>query len=137
MSESTSVIDLTVSQNTSRKRKREEIEDIRENQKVTPKREWEGIVGIDGRLRLVQRGTSVSRKGRLAKWFDREKLISIAWKTGVTNPDGFDQSDCHYFGVTPRTAYEYYVDGWKGYRKNRIIQFISTKLILDNKVEYM
>lgn len=136
-----SVIDLT--QDNSLKRKRseweEEQETMRTNQKVTPKREWKGIMRQDGRLRLVQEGSyhygSVS-KGKLAECFPRPKLISIAWKIGVSNPDGFDQDDCEYFGVTPREVYDQYVAGWRGYKKNRILRFILNRLIHTGRLEY-
>lgn len=104
--------------------------------KVTPKMEWYGLLAHDRRPRLYQsvpncfprRVRSQCTKGRLPDSFTRVKLISIAWKVGVTNPDGFDQTDCNSFNITLAEGYKIYVDGWSAIKKERLINYIWNRL---------
>jgi len=112
------------------------------DQKVTPAMEWYGLLAQDRRPRLYQtvpdcfprhvRNQNI--RGRLLESFTRVKLISIAWKIGVTSPDGFDQSDCGFLNCTLAQGYKLYVHGWIGTRKAVIIRYVWNHLVDTDRV---
>lgn len=104
--------------------------------KETPPMAWRGLDRGDGRYRLYQKIPHYFpgkirrqyRRGRLMSTFSRVKLLRIAWKVGVVNPDGFDISDCPFWNVTPEKGFEFFVNGWEGTTKETLIQYLWNKL---------
>lgn len=98
--------------------------------------EWHGVIRRAGRLCLYQyvphcfpviewnRGS----RGRVITSFTRVKLISIAWKLGVANPDGFDRFDCDFYDISLEEGYKHYVPSWRRVSKEHIINYIWNRL---------
>lgn len=94
---------------------------------------WDFFEKGDHRLRLRRKATTTRRfkdgkirirfkrpSQRLITSFSKAKLLKIAWKSDVTNPDGFDRNDAKFLGVTDDTGFEFYKTGWS----------LTTKLII-------
>lgn len=76
----------------------------------------------DGRYRLYQKiphyfPGKIRRQYRRGRFMSSVKLLRIAWKVGVVNPDGFDISDCPFWNVTPEQGFELFVIGWENITK--------------------
>lgn len=97
---------------------------------------WKGVDRHDGKYRLYQTVPGYfpgkirrqHRRGKLMTSFDRIKLIKIAWKTGVANPESFDRSDCDILGLTDKQGFHCFVNGWTGTNKPTLIQYIWNHL---------
>ena len=104
--------------------------------------QWRGIDRGDDRYRLYQKLPHYFpgkirrryRRGRLMESFNQVKLIKIAWKVGVSNPDGFDRSDCEFLGCPLDEGFEHFVDGWNGTKKLALMNYIWNHLNDSNAI---
>ncbi|MEO6067395.1 MAG: hypothetical protein ABIQ41_05385 [Gemmatimonadales bacterium] len=107
-----------------------------------PKMEWRGLLDHDRRPRIYQkvpscfgrRAASQAKRGRVLDSFTRVKLIRIAWKVGVENPQGYTKDNCKRF-IRSGNYYEKYVDGWKGLQKYRVTQYLWNHMLKTNQVD--
>lgn len=102
---------------------------------------WDFFEKGDGRLRL-QRKTCTTRRfkdgkvhvrfkkpsQRLISSFSRMKLMKIAWKCEVTNPDGFDRGDAKFLDVSDEVGFEFYKTGWTTTTKTIMGRYIWNRL---------
>lgn len=102
---------------------------------------WNFLDKGDGRLRLQRKaGTKryfkdgkvhvrfKKQSRKLIASFSREKLIKIAWKSDVTNPEGFDRDDAKFLGVTDDIGFDFYKTGWISTKKIVIGRYIWNRL---------
>jgi hypothetical protein len=95
----------------------------------------------DGRLRLRRKTHTVRRfkdgkiqirfkkpSQRLISSFSKAKLLKIAWKCDVTNPDGFDRGDAKFLGVSDKMGFDFYKTGWCSTKKMIIGRYIWNRL---------
>lgn len=114
----------------------------RRNRKRQYSMTWIGLDYGDGNYRLYRcipyyfPANSKCRyiKGRLMKSFSQYKLLKIAWKIGVANPDGFDISDSYFININSKVAFDFFVMGWNGIKKKMLIQYIWNKLEETDKI---
>lgn len=100
---------------------------------------WRGIDKRDGRYRLYKRTSKhVNRRpnksGKLIDSFSKSKLIKIAWKIGVANPDGFDQNDAKYLRCGLQSGYIHYKNGWMEINKKIIGNYVWNRLYDTDKI---
>lgn len=102
---------------------------------------WIGLDRCDGKQRLFRYvpGLTLRRdrfpKGRCMISFSRHKLLRIAWKIGVNNPDGFARDDCNFFGLTDGEGFTHFTLGWKETNKIILGNYIWNHLY-DNDAVY-
>jgi hypothetical protein len=97
---------------------------------------WRGIDRRDGKYRLYKRIPSYcpgkmrnkSLRGRLMNSFTKFKLIKIAWKIGVANPDSFDSNDAKLFNLTDEEGFKHFAEGWNNSNKDDIMNYIWNHL---------
>jgi hypothetical protein len=102
---------------------------------------WNFLERGDGRLRLQRTARIIRRfkdgtvhvrfkrsSHRLMASFSRRKLLKIAWKTDVTNPEGFDRGDTRFLGVDDDIGFEFYKTGWVSTTKIVIGRYIWNRL---------
>jgi hypothetical protein len=97
---------------------------------------WRGLEKGDGQYRLYRtipqyRPGKIrrhSRKGRLMKSYTTIQLMKIAWKIGVTNPEGFDLESCHHWGCEPADGLRFFITGWTGTTKDQLMNHIWNHL---------
>jgi hypothetical protein len=99
---------------------------------------WRGIDHGDGLFRLYQKPHHRLRdhslikqhckQGRLIQSFNILHLLKIAWMIGVTNFEGFDRTDCNFFGITMTRGFQLYLTGWNNINKEILSTYIWNKL---------
>lgn len=94
---------------------------------------WYGIDRGDDRYRLRQNVPyRLSRKsdhrGRLIDSFSKYKLLRIAWKIGVSNPEGFSKDDAEFLGLDDYSGFEHFLSGWEGMRKTQLTNYVWNRL---------
>lgn len=102
---------------------------------------WNGIDYGDGKYRLYRyvsprfRGKRRNHYvGRLITSFTKDKLLHIAWKIGVSNPDGFSQNDCVFLGLNHDEGFEHFKSGWDKTNKIVISNYIWNRLYDNGQV---
>jgi hypothetical protein len=104
---------------------------------------WIALDRCDGKQRLYRclpsfmsiQSHPLYRRGRLVTSFTRYKLLRIAWKIGVSNPDGFGRDDCDFFGLNNQEGFQQFILGWKGINKITLGDYIWNYLY-DNDAVY-
>lgn len=122
----------------SRKRKRNDLNEP----KKTPEVKWRGTLLMDNRRRLVQSVPCIfpyqirkrNARSRVIESFTQVKLISIAWKTGVTNPADWNKDLSEERGLPYCDGYARYVDGWRYYSKKELIDRLWKHLLDTDQV---
>ena len=103
---------------------------------VAKMRGWKGLDKGDNQYRLYQslsrnfprKLRSYNKRGKLMKTFNMHQLLEIAWKTGVTNPDGIDRTDARFWGLSYLQGFEFYLTGWEGVSKTHLMNYIWNRL---------
>lgn len=91
---------------------------------------WQTFLMPDGTRRVANvvpchsHDTRVLSRGRNIETLTRDQLLFMAWAMCVTNPDGFDISDCHYLTCPLDKGFQIFVSGWKSYSKQQLALFI-------------
>ena len=103
---------------------------------------WRGLDKYDGKKRIYRSIPSYFprktrrqyRRGCLMTSFTRYKLLRIAWKLVVSNPEGFDKSDCEFVGLNDDEGFKHFVSGWNRTTKDDIISYIWNHLYDTNQI---
>ena len=104
---------------------------------------WIAFDRCDGRQRLNRyRRLPVDEqikflypRGRLISNFPRSRLLEIAWKAGVSNPEGFAKSDCEFFDMAEEDGFALFLRGWASIQKSTLCNYIWNYLY-DNHAVY-
>lgn len=100
-------------------------------------KQWRGIDRGDDRKRIYRKLHRYCpgkirrnhRRGRLISSFPKHKLLRIAWKIGVSNPDGFGREDFQYWGIDDEEeGFEFFLSGWTDETKDCIENYIWGRL---------
>lgn len=99
---------------------------------------WRGIDRGDGKYRLYKTVPHHvpdmirrrNHRGRLMYSFDKVKLMKIAWKIGVSNPDGFNKKS----ELNSNRGIQHFIDGWTRTNKPALMSYIWNHLANNNKI---
>ena len=106
-------------------------------------KKWRGLDRGDDRQRLYQslpgyypgKIRRMYRRGRLVTSFPKDKLLRIAWKIGVSNPEGFGKEDCQFIGINGNgQGLEFFLTGWGDATKDIIGNYIWNRLYDTNEI---
>jgi len=112
------------------------------NKKV--RSQWRGLDKYDGKRRLYRSIPSYFpgkirrryRRGRLITSFTHYKLLRIAWKLDVSNPEGFDKSDGEFMELDDNDGFEHFVNGWNDNTKDDIAIYIWNRLHETDEIRF-
>jgi hypothetical protein len=91
---------------------------------------WRAFLTPDGVRRVAKEvplhthDTRVLCRGRNIETLTRPQLLFMAWVLGITNPVGFDISDCRYLRCSFSVGFEIFVNGWGQSPKKELVIFI-------------
>jgi hypothetical protein len=102
---------------------------------------WDFYEKGDGRLRLRRNHLTTRhfKEGKirvrfkkpsqkLITSFSKAKLLRIAWKCDVTNPDGFDRGDAKFLGIEDHVGFNFYKTAWSSTKKQVLGRYIWNRL---------
>lgn len=92
---------------------------------------WRGLDKGDNHLRLYKSKHFLDRGnhcGRIISSYTKDELIKVAWKIGVTNPEGFDTEECDFWEIPHDEVFEIFASGWSRVDKKTVANYIWNRL---------
>ena len=102
------------------------------------KTSWKGLDKQDGKLRLYRHTSKKFKEnGCEITRFTRNRLLRIAWKLDVVNPDGFARYDSIFFELDDNDGFNFFMKGWGGATKQEISKYIWSRLEEIQEIRYL